>query len=152
MTHTKVPAGLRALKLEPEVEFRRKGAFFRTPFWGHISAVDCDIFTKFAVCVENGVPQRVEWSTYAILEYPRWRTAAILKYLSRHNSATDCPTLLRLCTMTHTLLKKLRKYSVILTEPVSFTSILCVYGNRIDEHTFSVFLRNTINCMLANHQ
>jgi len=65
--------------LEPEVEFSRQGAFFyRIPFSGHISAVDCDIFTKFAVCIENGVPQRLELSTYALLKNPRWRTVAML--------------------------------------------------------------------------
>jgi len=63
---------------EPEVEFRRQGAFFRIPFLGHISGADQDIFTKFGVCMENGVSQCVEWSVYARLEYPRWRIAAIL--------------------------------------------------------------------------
>jgi len=59
--------------------FARQGAFFyRIPFLGHIFGADQDIFTKFGVCVENGLPQRVEWSMYARLEYPIWRTAAIM--------------------------------------------------------------------------
>jgi len=60
MTHTKVPAGLRASKLEPEVEFRRQGAFFRIPFWGYIFSADQAIFTKFGMYVDNGSPQRAE--------------------------------------------------------------------------------------------
>jgi len=63
--------------LKPEVEFRRQGAIFRIPFWGHISAADQDIFTKCGVYVDNGVPRRTEWSKYAYLHNPRWRTAAI---------------------------------------------------------------------------
>jgi len=47
--------------------------------WGHISAADQDIFTKFGVYVENGVRQHVEWSKYAFLENPRWLTAAMSK-------------------------------------------------------------------------
>jgi len=73
-----VPEGRLASKLELEVEFSRHGTFFQTPFWGHISGADQDIFTKFDACVENGVPQPVEWTMYARLEYPRWQTAAIL--------------------------------------------------------------------------
>jgi len=53
-------------------------SYYRIPFWGHISGADQDIFTKFVVCMENGVPQYVQRSTYARLDYPRWRTAAIL--------------------------------------------------------------------------
>jgi len=44
------------------------GVFFRIPFWGYISAADQDIFTKFGVCVDNGVPQRAERSEYSFLE------------------------------------------------------------------------------------
>jgi len=61
--------------LKPEVEFRLQGPFYQIPFWGHIFAADQDIFTKFGVWVENGVPQRVELSVYAHLEYPRWQMA-----------------------------------------------------------------------------
>jgi len=79
MMHTKVPAGLRASKLEPEVEFRRHGAFFRIPFWWHISAADQDIFT-FGVYIDSAT---CEWSKYAFLHSPRWRTTAILNYSNR---------------------------------------------------------------------
>ena len=62
-------------------------------------------------------------------------------------------TTVQCCSSEHTLLKNsvnMRTYcSVILTERVPFTSIPCVYGNPQNEHTFSVFLRNTINCILA---
>jgi len=64
--------------LKPEIEFRRQEAFYRIPFWGHISGADQDIFTEFGMCVENGLQQRVEWSMYARLKYPKWRTAAML--------------------------------------------------------------------------
>jgi len=47
------------------------------------------------VCVENEAPQRAEWFKYAFLENPRWQTAAILNYLNRYNSATDCPISLK---------------------------------------------------------
>jgi len=69
----------------------------------HISSADQDIFTKFGVYVDSGIPQRVEWSMYARLECPRWRTAAILNWLglSQHNSAADCPIWLKSCTITH---------------------------------------------------
>jgi len=63
-------------KLEPEVEFRHQGAFFRIPFWRHVSADDQDIVMKFGVCVDNGVSQRVKWSKYVCLKNLRWRTAA----------------------------------------------------------------------------
>jgi len=63
--------------LKPEVEFRRQGAFFLSPFWGHISSANQDIFTKLDAHVENGILQRVEWSMYACLEYPKWLTAAM---------------------------------------------------------------------------
>jgi len=50
-TH-KVPEGWIASTLEPEVEFRRKGAFYRILFWGHISGANQGIyFTKFGVCM-----------------------------------------------------------------------------------------------------
>jgi len=75
---------------------------FRIPFWGHISGADEDIFTKFGVCVENLVPQCVEWSMYACLEQTMWQTAAILNWLNRHNMAADCQIWLKFCTMTHT--------------------------------------------------
>jgi len=61
-------------KFEPELEFHRQGAFYRIPFWGHISVADQDIFTNFGECVKNGLPQRVERSMYARLEYPKRRT------------------------------------------------------------------------------
>jgi len=57
--------------LQPE-EFRRQGALFQIPFWGHISAVDQVIFTKFGVYVDNWVAQRAKWSKYAFLYNPKW--------------------------------------------------------------------------------
>jgi len=86
--------------LEPKVEFRHQVAFFRIPFWGHISAADQNIFTKFGVYVENGVPQRVDWSVYARLEYPKWLTAVKSNTLNRYNSAADSPISFKFCTMT----------------------------------------------------
>jgi len=68
----KVSEGWRASTLEPEVEFRRQGAFFQISFWGHISGA------KVGMCMEKGLPQCVEWSMDAHLEYPRWRMVAIL--------------------------------------------------------------------------
>jgi len=56
--------------LKPEVGFRRHGAFSNSAL-GHISGADQDIFTKFGVLVENRVLQRVEWSMYTRLEYPK---------------------------------------------------------------------------------
>jgi len=50
--------GRRVSKLEPEVEFRRQGAFLK--ICGHISAANQNIFTKFRVYAENGVPQCAE--------------------------------------------------------------------------------------------
>jgi len=52
VTHTKVRGGLRASKLEPEVEFRRQEAFFQIPFWGHTYTADQDI----GMYIDNGVP------------------------------------------------------------------------------------------------
>jgi len=75
MTRTEVPERVKASNVKPEVEFRAGGRFLEFRFEG-IYPVDQDIFTNFGVCVENGVPQRVEWSTCAILEYPRWRMAS----------------------------------------------------------------------------
>jgi len=56
MANVMVPEGWLVSNLELEVEIRRQGAFFRISFWGHISVADQGIFTKFGVCVENGVP------------------------------------------------------------------------------------------------
>jgi len=77
VTHTKVSEALRAAKLESELEFRRQEAFFRIPFWGHISAANQNIFTKVGVCAGKGVPQRVEWTKYACLKNPRWRPSPV---------------------------------------------------------------------------
>jgi len=37
------------------------GVFSNSVLGVHISTIYQDIFTKFGVCVENGVPQHVEW-------------------------------------------------------------------------------------------
>jgi len=94
-----VPKGWLASELELEGEFCCQRAFFQIPFWGHISTTDQDIFIKFGVCIENGVPQHVEWSMYAHLEYPRWRTAVNSSQLNRHNSAVDCQISFKFYTM-----------------------------------------------------
>jgi len=94
------PRTTEATELEPEVEFRRQGRFSNLVL-GHIFTSDQDIFTKLGVYVDNGVPQRAEWSKYAFLHNPRWRMAAILNYLNRHNSATDFPIWLKFRTTTH---------------------------------------------------
>jgi len=47
--HSMVLEGWLASKLEPKVEFHRQGAFYRIPFWGHVSGADQDIFTKFGM-------------------------------------------------------------------------------------------------------
>jgi len=73
MTHTKAPEGWRLSKLELEIEFRHHGAFFQIRFWVHTIA-PINISSPNLVCVENGLPQRVEWSTHAHLEYPKWWT------------------------------------------------------------------------------
>jgi len=39
----------RVSKLEPAEEFNRQEALFRLRIWGHIAAVDQDVFTKFGV-------------------------------------------------------------------------------------------------------
>jgi len=50
---------------------------FRSSFWGHISAPNQDIFTKFGGCVGNEFPQGVEWSKHVSFGNPIWQTAAM---------------------------------------------------------------------------
>jgi len=71
MTYTKVPAGLTTSMSELEVQFRRQGVFFFKFRFGDMAATNKDIFSKFGVYVENGVPEHVEWSKYALLHNPR---------------------------------------------------------------------------------
>jgi len=95
----KVHAGLRASKLEPEVELRRQAAFFEFRFWAIVTA-DQDIFTKVGVCEDNGIPQHVEWSKYVFLRNQRWRQAAKSNKLNRYNLAADRPISFTFCMMT----------------------------------------------------
>jgi len=48
----------------------------RISFWGHIFALDQDIFTKFGGYVGNELARGVEWSNHVSFENPIWRTAA----------------------------------------------------------------------------
>jgi len=50
-------------KLEPEVEFRHYGGVVSNSTLGAYSTTDQDIFTKFVVLAENGVPERVNGPT-----------------------------------------------------------------------------------------
>jgi len=50
---------------------------FRILFWGHISAANKDIFTKFGEYVGNELPQGVEWFKHVSFENSIWQTAAM---------------------------------------------------------------------------
>jgi len=109
MTYTKVAEGKITSSLEPEVEFRRQSTLFRIPFLGHISAADQDwcLHRKWGAAARGMVNVQL----YTLLEYPRWRTAAILNYLNRYKSAANRPIWLKFCTVTHMKVPKRQRAS-----------------------------------------
>jgi len=67
MTLVKIGTGSRIPPLEGP---------FRISFWGHISAPNQDIFTKFGGYVDDELPQGVKWSKHVSFKNPIWQMAA----------------------------------------------------------------------------